>query len=371
MKQTVIEYVGSLNDGGAETLVKDYALLLDKEQFDVKIVVTRDYPEMANSRILRENNVPIIPIYPKWNLLSRIIHKFFSQVYVPLRLKRILRAENAKILHVHLSLLKDLRPISRYLRGIRLLYTCHNVPKLMFCGERKKEFAAAKHLIQHNGLRLIALHDQMRQELNRMFGVENTQVIRNGVHLSRFSHVPQSREQLRSEVGIPENAFVLGHIGRFSEQKNHEFLLKVFCEVCKRQPDAFLLMVGNGELKEQIAEKVQQLGISERVCMLSNRTDIPQLLKTMDVFVFPSRFEGLPVSLVEAQAAGLRCVVSDAISEESFLLDRTVPISLNEPVERWADVVLDDTARGPFNTGLDRFDMSKEIKRLEKLYTGA
>ena len=127
-------------------------------------------------------------------------------------------------------------------------------------------------------------------------------------------------------------------------------------------------MIGKGDLQEQIRHQVQNLGLSDRTCMLSGRGDIPRLMKAMDVFVMPSHYEGLPVTLIEAQAAGLRCVVSDVVDTEAYRTDRVVPMSLKETAWAWVDVILDDTVRGPYSKGMDAYDMSKEIKNLEKLY---
>ena len=368
MKHTVIEYMSSLGDGGAETLVKDYALLLDRDQFDVKILVTRPYAETANSRRLAEAGVPVLYIYPRWNLCARLINKFFGRWYRPYRVAKLVREQGATVVHAHLEQLKNLAPVRKKLKNVRLLYTCHSLPEYMFGQPGDAEFEAAKCLLQNNDLQIIALHEQMRQQINGMFGIDTTRIIHNGVQVERFANVAESREEIRRAEGIPEDAFVIGHVGRFSEEKNHEFLLKIACSALEKQPNVYLLMIGKGDLQEQIWHQVQNLGLSDRTCMLSGRGDIPRLMKAMDVFVMPSHYEGLPVTLIEAQAAGLRCVVSDVVDTEAYRTDRVVPMSLKETAQAWVDVILDDTVRGPYSKGMDAYDMSKEIKNLEKLY---
>lgn len=370
MKRTVMEYIWSLNDGGAETLVKDYALLLDKDRFDVQVLAVRPFPNTANTQILREKNIRVDYIYPKWNILTLAFNKFFGKYYRPWRIKRYIQKTGASVVHVHLQQLKEFVPISRNLKGVRLLYTCHNLPETMFSGLHTSERKAAEYLIKHNDLRLIALHDNMRDELNEMFGVDNTAVIRNGIQMDRFTNVPESKDNIRKVENIPEDAFVVGHIGRFNRQKNHAFLLDVFAEVYKRNPNAFLLLVGSGELRSAMEASIEEKGLSERVRILSNRTDVPRLMKAMDVFVFPSLYEGLGIVLIEAQASNLRCIVSDAVPQEAFRTPLAVPVSLKESADCWADSVLDDSIQGPYNEGLDDYDMRKEIKRMEALYLG-
>lgn len=371
MKETVIEFIWALKDGGAETLVKDYALLLDRDRFDVKVMVVCPFPETANTRTLKENGIPVQYIYPRWNLLTLAFNKFFGKWYRPYCIRRFVKKTKASVIHVHLQQLQEFAPISEDLNGVSLFYTCHNLPDTMFSAPHEAEQKAAEHLIAHNGLRLIALHDAMRRELDHRFGVENTAVIRNGIQMDRFTNVPEEKNDIRRAEAIPEDAFVIGNVGRFNRQKNHVFALEVFEAVLRRRPNAFLLLVGDGELREQVEKTAAEKGFSDRVRILSNRRDVPRLMKAMDVFLFPSIYEGLGIALIEAQAAGLRCIVSDAIPREAFRTPLAVPVSLEKTPEAWADILLDDSIRGPYNDGLEDYDMRKEIKRLEALYLGA
>lgn len=368
MDNMVIQYVTSMGGGGAETLVKEYALLLKQDGIPVKILATRPYPESANSKVIKENGIPYEYVYPKWNFAIRVFNKLLGRWYRPWRVLQVVRKERAKAVHVHLELLRTLKPISRQLKGVNLLYTCHSVPEYMFSGSEEAEFYAAKHLLKHNNLQLIALHEDMRRELNEMFDTGTATVIRNGIRLERFLHVKETKTQIRRQVGIPEDAFVAGHVGRFTEAKNHSFLLDVFLEMKKIRPNAHLLLVGSGELKQQTEEKIRNLELTKDVTILSARTDIPELLKAMDVFVFPSVFEGLPVSLIEAQAAGLTCIVSDVITEESFVTNQVISLSVKESPEVWAKAACGELTPPERENRLADFDMNREIKRLEAMY---
>ena len=370
MKNTVVEFIWSLNDGGAETLVKDYALLLDRERFDVKVLAVRPYPNTANTRTLKEKGIDVRYIYPRWNVAVLAFNKFFGKYYRPYRILRYLKEMKASAVHIHLQQLQEFAPISDQLKGISLFYTCHNLPDKMFSHPHEAEQRAAEHLIRNNGLRLIALHDAMGRELNQRFGIANTAVIRNGIQLDRFTQVAEDPAAIRRGEDIPADAFVVGHVGRFNRQKNHVFLLEVFEKICRRRSDAFLLLIGDGELRELVKAMAAEKGISDRVKILSNRTDIPRLMKAMDLFLFPSVYEGLGIALIEAQTAGLRCIVSDAVPQEAFRTPLAVPVSLEESADRWAQIALDRGISGPYHSGLDAYDMRKEIKRLEALYLG-
>lgn len=364
----VIEYISNLGDGGAETLVKDYVRLLDRNRFAPIVVVLRGGESSANKRTIKENNIPIIDIFPHWNIWVRVWKKLCGWWYIPYRLKKIMREESAEVLHMHLMVLKDLPRIGKTLDSARLLFTCHSVPEKVFEGERIAEKRSAQKLIKDHGMQLIALHDEMAAELNEMFDVQNTAVIRNGIDFNRFRDVPISKMEKRRALGIPEDAFVVGHVGRFTQEKNHAFLVDIFREIAGRRKDAYLLLVGAGDASATEL-KLQEYGLGNRYQILSHRTDVNEIMCAMDVFVLPSKYEGLPISLIEAQVSGIRCVASDAVPREAFRSENAVSLPLGDPAE-WAKVVLDTTIKGCPCGSLEEYDMNNEIKRLERLYLG-
>ena len=215
---------------------------------------------------------------------------------------------------------------------------------------------------------MIALHDEMRRELNKRFGVNNTVVIHNGIDFQSFLSVDESKESIRKSIDVPMDKFVIGHVGRFSEPKNHLYLVDIFAEILKMKPNAHLLMVGAGGLQSMIEAKLKAFGLKGEYTILSHRTDIPRLLRAMDVFVFPSIYEGLPVSIVEAQVAGLRVIASDVITSECFFSENIVPLSIAKTPDLWAKTILDNNIKGPYSNDINSFDMNKVIFRLEKLY---
>ncbi|MGA9382762.1 MAG: glycosyltransferase family 1 protein [Phormidium sp.] len=147
---------------------------------------------------------------------------------------------------------------------------------------------------------------------------------------------------VRAELGIPKDAFVIGHIGRFADQKNHLFLLKIVAEVAKQKPETYLLLIGDGVLRKRIEQEVKKLGLAEKVIFAGVRSDVVRLMRgAIDVFLFPSLYEGLPLVSLEAQAAGLPCLLSNVITEEVDIIKPLVQrLSLSQSVSIWADAVL-------------------------------
>ena len=361
MKSKVIEFIKDLGNGGAEKIVTDTCLFLDKDKFEPIVVVLFDLPEKPNSKKLRENGVKIIPIYRKANKLTY----FFNEIIG----KRIYRQEKPSVIHTHMLLLPFLDDIISDLKGIRLFYTCHGAVDRYFSGKHEANAIAAQDLIKTCHMRLIGLNKEMVEILNKRFNVDNTFFIRNAVDFSRFC-LSESKSSLRAELGIKESDFVVGHVGRFSSVKNHSFLIDVFEKVHEKNKNAKLLLVGNGETFDEIRKKVAELGLNDFVIFAGQRTDIPRLLACMDVFCFPSKTEGLSVALVEAQVMGLRIVMSNRFSTDVVLSDRVYILRLEDPVQKWAEVVLNNESNILPQGVLSDWDMNKEIKRVEALYSG-
>jgi glycosyltransferase involved in cell wall biosynthesis len=162
-----------------------------------------------------------------------------------------------------------------------------------------------------------------------------------GVDLTPFHNIVDF-VAVRAELGIPADAFVIGHVGRFEEQKNHIFLIDIVAEIAKREPNIHLLLIGDGSLRSAIEKKVIQNGLAKRVTFTDIRPDVPRLmLGAMDLFLLPSIHEALGLVLIEAQAAGLPCVFSDVVPEEANAVTPLVrQVSLSKSASEWAEAVI-------------------------------
>ncbi len=165
-------------------------------------------------------------------------------------------------------------------------------------------------------------------------------IIQNAIEVERYLFKEDARQAMRKELGISEGTLALGHIGRMEEQKNHTFLLEIFHAVLLEQKDAVLLLAGDGKLKAKLKEQARQLGIERQTMFLGQRDDVHLLLSAMDLFVFPSLYEGLSVTAVEAQCAGLPCIVSKGLTADTAILEPFLRLSLEKTPQEWAKAIL-------------------------------
>lgn len=178
-----------------------------------------------------------------------------------------------------------------------------------------------------------------------LFGKKNVKngkvtVLKNAIDLDSFEYRKEVRKRVREELGITNDTIVIGHVGRFTPQKNHTFLIDIFEELYKQNSKCILILAGIGELMEDCKKKVKQLGLEKQVMFLGFRSDVNDLLQAMDIFLMPSLYEGFPVTGIEAQASGLPCVFSDTITREANILKEVKYIGLDQDVKTWATEVL-------------------------------
>ena len=207
-----------------------------------------------------------------------------------------------------------------------------------------------------------------------MFGEREFKVINNGIDISKYAYNPSIREQKRLELGLKPEHFVIGVVGRIQYQKNPEFIVEIFKKIYEKEKNAVLLWVGDGDLRPQMEQKIMEYGLKQNVKLLGIRKDVNEIYQTMDVFLLPSRFEGLGIVLIEAQAAGLKCFTSaEKVPNEAKITNLVNYISLQKSADFWAEQILrtkndherKDQTEAIRNAG---YDIKTIIKELEKIY---
>lgn len=200
---------------------------------------------------------------------------------------------------------------------------------------------------------------------------EKIVVMPNAIELEQFAFKQQIRNEYRKKYGL-ENCFVIGHTGRFGYQKNHNFLIDVFAAVLKSMDSVRLVLLGDGQLLSEVKSKAVKLGLEGKLLFLGNRTDVNNWYSAMDLFLLPSKFEGLPIAAIEAQAAGLPCLLSDRITEEAVINENVLALPLE--VGLWTEKIQECQKNGyrrensKINLKKEGYDITMQIKVIENEY---
>lgn len=348
----VVTYMGR---GGLETMIMNYYRHIDRSRVQFDFLVHRDFEADYDAEILSLGGQihrlpPLNPISPHY--LSEL-DRFFAE------------HSEYRIVHSHLDCMA----------GIPLKYAKkHGIPVRIAHAHNSNQTKDSKYLlkllykrnIHKNTSHLFACAEAAGQW---MFGTNDFHVLNNAIDAKRYAFDPDVRRSVRQEFGIGEDAFVVGHVGRFMAPKNHSFLLRIFARLPK---NARLLLVGDGELRQSTEKQADELGIRDRVIFTGVRGDVDRLLQAMDVFVFPSIYEGLPVSVIEAQAAGLPCLISDKVPIECKKTDLVTQLPLDAGEDAWASAAM-RAVETPRENTLEQirsagFDVVENAARLTDFY---
>ncbi|WP_246943855.1 glycosyltransferase family 1 protein [Bacillus pinisoli] len=300
----ILHVVVNMNRGGAETLIMNLyrSINRSKVQFDFLTCKEGVFDPEIKELGGRVHRIPYVSEVGHLGYIKSL-DEFFSS------------HNNFQIVHTHLNQMSGLVVRAAKKNGIKYCIThSHNTGgEGSFLAKGYKWYSSL--YIPGNSDFTFACSDKAAKWL---FGskAKDAKLLNNGIEPETFSYSPEVRREKRKELGFKDHQLVIGHIGRFTKQKNHMFLVEVFAEFLKRKPDSILLLCGDGVLRKSLEARVEELKIQENVQFLGVRSDVNQLLQAFDLFAFPSLHEGLPVTLVEAQAAGVPCLISSEITKE-------------------------------------------------------
>lgn len=359
----IAQVIGKWVGGGVEAVVMNYYRHIDKSKIQFDFICDEDSTNIPYEEIEKlGGKVILIPPYQKLFRYHR-------------ELKRVLKEGNYKIVHSHINTLSVFSLFAAKCAKVpvRIAHSHSTTNKK----EKKKNLM--KQVLKPFS-KLFATDYMCCSELagrwlfgDKLYNEGKIYLLNNAIDLKKFEYNEKIREEVRKELNIGEETFVMGHIGRFVEQKNHSFLIDIFYELHKEKQNAVLMLVGQGPLQEESKAKVEQLGLKDKVLFLGQRNDTASLYQAIDVFVLPSLYEGLPVVGVEAQAAGLLCVFSDDMTKETKVLESTIFNTLNQSASEWTKTILTESkeyVRGKTSDEMKKknFDIDTEACRLEKMY---
>lgn len=361
----ILNVIGSLKIGGAENNAMAILRALNHQAFEYHFLVFD--PEEGDFEAEAKQLGAIIHRLPEPKQgYAKFIRNF----------RQLLNKENFQGIHVN----------TLWNSGLLLKIAQDKGIPLRICHSHSTQSSANEHIlykvykgfmkkwIQNCATHYIACGQAAGEYLyGEKFFNQHGQIIYNAIDLSKFQYNENTRRLMRETLSIDSSQFVLGHTGRLAPVKNHPFMVQLLRKLLDRGHNAVLIFIGDGPDQEKIKNQVRELVLEDRVYFLGKRNNIHQWLQAMDLFLFPSFFEGFPVSLVEAQATGLPCLISDQVSSEALLTDHSLALPLSQP-EAWIQQI-ETQISNPFNrkmTDLNRiqmsFDINQVIDQWEALY---
>lgn len=355
----VLEVFATLNRGGAESMLMNIYRKIDKNKLQFDFVANeREVPYEFEKEILDLGGR--IFYVPKFNLINYVEYKK--------RWKELLQNHPEwKVIHAHhTSPATIIFDVANKLNRVTIAHS-HIAGT-----EKSLKFYLKKGLRYPLRYKSDYLFACSRNASEWMFGNgkgKNAYILYNAIESEKFTFNPEIRRLKREELGL-NGKTVIGHVGRMENQKNHKFLIEIYEQYQKINPDSILLLIGEGALKIQLQKIVKEKNLEQKVRFLGSRLDISDLLQAMDVFVMPSFYEGLPVTLVEAQASSLPIIASNTITDEVKVTDLISFLSLNESARVWAEkinsknLISRTNQYGKIvNSGYDVNDTAKQIQK--------
>ncbi len=371
----VLQVLTIMNRGGAETMIMNYYRNIDRTKIQFDFLLHREYKGAYDDEIKNLGGIiyRMPPIWPKnYYRYKKALSAFFKE------------HPEYRIVHSHLNALSAITLEVAKKNGvpIRIAHSHLAIEPFVF-----------KSLFSKNNDALATLkatiHSLMRSRVGNkathyfacgekagrwLFGTNSekkVRIINNAIDAARFKYDQKKSKEIKQSLGISGKK-VIGHVGRFNEQKNHHFLIQIFNEIVTLDNNVVLLLVGDGNMRAKIEEEIKRLKIEKYVHFLGIRDDIPILLQSFDLFLFPSLYEGLPVTLVEAQASGLKIITSDTVTKEIDFMDLVTFVSLKRSAKDWARIILEQITydrKNRFQRIVDsNYDINQNAADLQNFY---
>ncbi|NLK66989.1 MAG: glycosyltransferase family 1 protein [Campylobacteraceae bacterium] len=349
MKTKVIYLVGLMNGGGVESVIMNYALNLDRDKFEFVFLTSESSTRVPYEKI-KSLNAELILLPDYYKAKKEYIKKLFE----------VLKKNRDAIFHCnYLSPLPFF--IAKFAGVKNIIAHSHAFQERVNFKHKIRRF-----LVSSFANRYFACGQKAGEYVfkNKPFAIIN-----NAINLERFKFSENTRESLKKELNL-EDKIVIGHIGRFSFEKNHKFLLDIFKKVLDKNPSFHLVLVGDGELFSEAKEQAKSLEIYENISFIGNSDKANEYYNSFDIFVLPSLHEGFGMVLVEAQANGLKCLASTGVSKETQILSNLEFLELDSEI--WSEKILNANLKREENS-LEMvknrgFDIATEAKKLEQIY---
>ena len=360
-KIKVCHFVSGLVSGGVEQIIYNYTKELDKDEFDTTIVYQHD-PNQKNVDEFQKLGVKLI------NIPEKTKHPIKNFI----RTFKIIKRERYDVIHCHMTLMNFIPLFCASLCKVRVRI-CHSHN---FDNRKKSILIKVFEKICKILCKLFAnCYLACGEEAGiYLYGKKKFTILNNVINIENFKFNNEIRERVRKNLKCTDQ-YVIGHIGRFTKQKNHAVLIKIFREVYEKEKDVILLLIGTGELQEDIKKEVVENGLQDKVIFLGNVNNANEIYQAMDIFLLPSLWEGLPVVGIEAQVSGLTCLFSNKITEAIKITEKSYMLDIND-TDKWREAVLNNFYSNEDErevVNLEKFDQlgynpKKEVEKLKRVY---
>ena len=356
----VAQIMGKWVGGGVESVIMNYYRHLDHSKVQFDFICDEDSTRISYDEIKKlGGRVFLVPKYQNLPKYLKVLEKLFKE-------------NQYRIVHSNINTLSVFPLYAAKKAGVPIRIShSHSTsnPK-----EWKRNFI--KNILRPFSKRYatdyFACSEVAGRYLfgNKTFNRGEVKIIHNAIDIDKFKFDEVARKKLRKELGIKDSTIVIGHVGRFVQQKNHTFLVDVFKEYHKKNPDSKLLLVGSGPLEDEIKKKVERLGLKDSVLFLGQRDDINKLYSVMDIFCLPSLYEGLPVVGVESQAAGLPIIFSNGVSHEAIISKnaKIVPTQETGAYIKKMDEITQENKQRALASINENMSIKNEAPKLEAIY---
>lgn len=357
-KVRVLQIVGKVVGGGVESVILNYYRYIDHEKFQFDFVVDGK-PLPYFEKEAQKYGGKVFSVTP----YSKNIFRYMMDIY------HIVKQGNYDIIHSNMNTMSGFSLLAAQLAGaeIRILHNHATANK----GEGIKTILKyiLRPMAQWPATDYCACSERAAQWMYGNHWQNKCHIIYNAIDTTAFLFNKSKRAEMRQRLNIEESQMVLGHVGRFTYAKNHQFVLKVFRKVLTEKPDSILLLLGDGPLKQKMKEIAHAYGIDQHIYFLGVQNNVNEWLQAMDVFLFPSWYEGLGMAAVEAQMSGLPVLLSKFIPHEACILESAKVLPLDAEVWEKALIKMEiNKQRGQEPSEDNHFDIKTETSSLEKYY---
>lgn len=365
-KLKVLALIWDMGNGGAQqVVVNNLRFFKDDEDVDYKLVSFCPPNGSKNDKVVEDEKLNVEYLgYPKSRIKIPVVRYPFNKIVEYKTWEEVIRREKPDVVHVHISelLTTTLWAINKCKVPVKF-DTLHSNPY------RYKGYAlfCIKKAFNQYGFIPVCLNELQAEQAKDHYGINEYEIVHNGIDIEGVKQKIISKEKARAKLGIPENVFVLSGVGRLHAIKNYELMLDVFAEVSRQRDDARLYIAGGGDQKN-LKERAEKLGVSEKVFFMGHFNNVTDLYCASDVLLMTSHSEASPLTLVEAQICGTRCVVSNGVPVESVISDRVSHMDADSSINDWAYEIINGEHVVKPQLSESDYELNASNQRIKELY---